>query len=44
MSVGATDEAVVSITDDDDPAVTVSFGAAAYTVDEYDDPSTTNVT
>ena len=44
VSVGATDEAVVSITDDDDPAVTVSFGAAAYTVDEYDDPSTTNVT
>ncbi|MCY3959972.1 MAG: fibronectin type III domain-containing protein [Chloroflexi bacterium] len=43
VSAGATDEAVVSITDDDVPAVTVSFGAAAYTVDEYDDPSTTNV-
>ncbi|MCY3913487.1 MAG: fibronectin type III domain-containing protein, partial [Chloroflexi bacterium] len=43
VSEGATDEAVVSIADDDDPAVSVSFGASTYTVDEYDDPSTTNV-
>ena len=31
---GTTKETVVSITDDDDPAVTVSFGSAAYTVPE----------
>ena len=35
-------QAVVSITDDDDPAVTVSFGQASYSVAESDDPSTTN--
>ena len=33
VSAGATDETVVSITDDD-PQVTVSFGAGAYTVPE----------
>ena len=31
---GTTKETVVSITDDEDPAVTVSFGSAAYTVPE----------
>ena len=34
MSAGNTDEAVVTITDDDVPAVAVSFAAAAYTVTE----------
>ena len=34
VSEGTTDETTVSITDDDDPAVTVSFGAATYTADE----------
>ena len=34
MTAGATAEATVTITDDDVPAVTVSFGAAAYTVVE----------
>ena len=36
-------QAVVSITDDDDPAVTVSFGQANYSVAETDDPGTPNV-
>ena len=31
---GSTDEAVVNITDDDVPSVTVSFGQGTYTVDE----------
>ena len=43
VSAGATKETVVSITDDDDPAVTVSFGAATYTVAESDDTGTTEV-
>ena len=34
VTAGATDETTVSITDDDDPAVTVSFGAATYTAAE----------
>ena len=34
----------VTITDDDVPSVTVSFGSAAYTVAESDDSDTTNVT
>ena len=34
MSEGSPDETVVSITDDDDPSVTVSFGQATYTVAE----------
>ena len=34
VSAGSPAETTVSITDDDDPAVTVSFGAASYTVDE----------
>ena len=37
VSAGSTDEATVSITDDDAPAVTVSFGSSTYTVDEGDD-------
>ena len=37
-------ETTVSITDDDDPEVTVMFGQATYTVDESDDTSTTGVT
>ena len=37
-------ETTVSITDDDDPLVTVQFGQATYTVDESDDTSTTGVT
>ncbi len=34
VTAGATDQATVSITDNDDPAVTVSFGASSYTVAE----------
>ena len=37
-------ETTVSITDDDDPLVTVQFGQSNYTVDESDDTSTTGVT
>ena len=37
-------ETTVSITDDDDPFVTVMYGQATYTVDESDDTSTTGVT
>ena len=44
VTAGTTDEATVTITDDDVPSVTVSFGSAAYTVAESDDPDTTNVT
>ena len=44
VSAGTTDETTVSITDDDDPEVTVMFGQATYTVDESDDTSTTGVT
>ena len=44
VTVGTTDETSVSITDDDVPSVTVSFGSAAYTVAESDDSDTTNVT
>ncbi len=40
----ATDDVTVTVRDDDDPAVTVSFGAATYTVAESDDASTTGVT
>ena len=36
VSPGPTDETTVSITDDDDPEVTVSFDQAAYTVAEGD--------
>ena len=44
VTAGTTDEATVTITDDDVPSVTVSFGSAAYTVAESDDPHTTDVT
>ena len=44
VTAGTTDEATVTITDDDVPSVTVSFGSAAYTVAESDDPDTTDVT
>ena len=44
VTAGSTAEAVVSITDDDAPDVTVSFGAATYTVEESDDSSTTETT
>ena len=44
VAAGTTDEATVTITDDDDPQVTVSFGSAAYTVAESDDTGTANAT
>ena len=44
VTTGQADEVTVSITDDDDPAVTVMFGQATYTVDESDDTGTTGVT
>ena len=44
VTAGTTDEATVTITDDDVPSVTVSFGSAAYTVAESDDPDTPDVT
>ena len=44
VSTGTTDETTVSITDDDDPFVTVEFGASAYTVAESDDTTTPGVT
>ena len=43
VSTGTTDETTVSITDDDDPFVTVEFGASAYTVAESDVAATLNV-
>ena len=43
VTEGTTKETVVSITDDDVPAVTVSFDKATYTVTESDDSSTTEV-
>ena len=43
VTEGTTKETVVSITDDDVPAVTVSFEQGAYTVAESDDSSTTEV-
>ena len=36
VTVGTPDSSIVSITDDDDPAVTASFGQSAYTVPEGD--------
>ena len=44
VTAGTTDEATVTITDDDVPSVTVSFGSAAYTVAESDDTGTANAT
>ena len=43
VSAGTQDQTTVSITDDDDPFVTVQFGQTTYTVDESDDTSTTGV-
>ena len=43
VTEGTTKETVVSINDDDVPSVTVAFGASAYSVDETDDSSTTEV-
>lgn len=43
VSEGATNEAVVTITDDDIPQVQASFEQSAYTVAESDDPTTTEV-
>ena len=40
VTAGTTSETTVSITDNDNPAVTVSFGAATYSIDEADDPDT----
>ena len=42
VSAGTTDETTVSITDDDVPAVEVSFEHSTYTVAESDDASTTS--
>ena len=44
VNPGSISQATVSIDDNDDPAVTVSFASASYTVAESDDSSTTNVT
>ena len=43
VSAGSTSETTISITDDDAPSVTVSFGASTYSVDETDDTTTTMV-
>ena len=40
VSAGTIDETTISITDDDDPAVEVSFELASYSVSESDDAST----
>ena len=40
VTVDTNNEATVSITDDDDPIITASFGQAAHTVAESDDTST----
>ena len=42
VAEGTTKETVISTTDDDDPAVTVSFGSATYTAPESDDAATTD--
>ena len=44
IAAGSPAETVISITDDDRPtSLTVNFGAATYSVNESDDPATTNV-
>ena len=43
VTEGTTKESVVSITDDDDPAVSVSFEQSTYAVVESDDTATTEV-
>ena len=42
VNAGTTHETVVSITDDDDPVVTVNFEHSTYSVAESDDASTTS--
>ena len=44
VSAVAPTETTFVITDDDDPFVTVEFGASAYTVAESDDTTTPGVT
>ena len=44
VNPGSISQATVSIDDNDDPAVTVSFGSASYTVAESDDSGTPNTT
>ena len=44
VTAGTPATSAVTITDDDVPSVTVSFGSAAYTVAESDDSDTTDVT
>ena len=44
ITAGTPAQATVSITDDDDPSLTVQFGSASYTVAESDDTGTANVT
>ena len=44
VTAGTPAASIVSITDDDAPSITVSFGAASYTVAESDDTGTTEVT
>ena len=44
VTAGTPNTATVTITDDDAPSITVSFGAASYTVAESDDTGTTEVT
>ena len=44
VSAGTPAMSAVTITDDDDPQVTVSFGSAAYTVAESDDSDTPDAT
>ena len=44
VTAGTTDEATVTIGDDDVPSVTVSFGSSSYNVAESDDPGTPGVT
>ena len=44
VTAGTTDEATVTIGDDDVPSVTVSFGRSSYSVAESDDPATPGVT
>ena len=44
VTAGGTATSTVSITDNDDPAVTVSFDESSYTVAESDDTATNNVT
>ena len=43
LSEGTNPSTVIAITDDDDPAVTVSFEYATYTASESDDPATMEV-